>query len=149
MFEQSKLIFGLVKLTPYYEAHIHTQGKIFVEDDISAYEYSNIRVRKCSALSQYIYSIQYNLNTRIRDWQKQLLKIPIQIRKGECREPEFPLICPKCRNFPHFSSNAAGLFCKCMYMSKMHWKALSYTGIKKKLILPQSTHPGCIRKDPT
>jgi hypothetical protein len=30
----------------------YTQGKIFVEDDISAYEYSNIRVRKCSALSQ-------------------------------------------------------------------------------------------------
>ncbi len=30
----------------------HTQGKIFVEDDISAYEYSKIRVRKCSALSQ-------------------------------------------------------------------------------------------------
>ncbi len=29
-----------------------TQGKIFVEDEISAYEYSKIRVRKCSALSQ-------------------------------------------------------------------------------------------------
>jgi hypothetical protein len=42
----------LVKLTPYYEVHIYTQGKIFVEDDISAYEYSKIRVRKCSALSQ-------------------------------------------------------------------------------------------------
>jgi hypothetical protein len=27
-----------------------------VEDDISAYEYSNIRVRKCSALSHY-YSV--------------------------------------------------------------------------------------------
>jgi len=53
MFEQSKLIFGLVKLTPYYEVHIYTQGKIFVEDDISAYEYSKIRVRKCSALSHF------------------------------------------------------------------------------------------------
>jgi hypothetical protein len=52
MFEQSRLIFGLVKLTPYYEIHIYTQGKMFVEDDISAYEYSKIRVRKCSALSQ-------------------------------------------------------------------------------------------------
>ncbi len=51
LFEQSKLIFGLVKLTPHYEVHIYTQGEIFVEDDISAYEYSNIRVRKCSALS--------------------------------------------------------------------------------------------------
>ncbi len=54
MFEQSKLIFGLVKLTPYYEVHIYTQVKIFVEDDISAYEYSKIRVRKCSALSQRV-----------------------------------------------------------------------------------------------
>ncbi len=52
MFEQSKLILGLVKLTPYHEVHIYTQGEIFVEDDISAYEYSNICVRKCSALSQ-------------------------------------------------------------------------------------------------
>ncbi len=52
MFEQSKPIFGLVKLAPYHEVHIYTQGKIFVEDDISAYEYSKIRVRKCSALSQ-------------------------------------------------------------------------------------------------
>jgi hypothetical protein len=33
-----------------YEVHIYTQGKIFVEDDISAYEYSKICVRKCSAL---------------------------------------------------------------------------------------------------
>ncbi len=53
MFEQSKPTFGLVKLIPYHEVHIYTQGKIFVEDDISAYEYSKIRVRKCSALSQY------------------------------------------------------------------------------------------------
>jgi hypothetical protein len=52
MFEQSKSILGLVKLTPNHEVHIYTQGKIFVEDDISAYEYSKIRVRKCSALSQ-------------------------------------------------------------------------------------------------
>jgi hypothetical protein len=52
MFEQSKPIFGLVKLTPYHEVHIYTQGKICVEYDISAYEYSKIRVRKCSALSQ-------------------------------------------------------------------------------------------------
>ncbi len=54
MFEQSRSILGLVKLTPYYEVHIYTQGKIFVEDDISAYEYSKIRVRKCSALSQAV-----------------------------------------------------------------------------------------------
>jgi hypothetical protein len=46
MFEQSRPILGLVKLTPYYEVHIYTQGKIFVEDDISAYEYSKIRERK-------------------------------------------------------------------------------------------------------
>ncbi len=55
MFEQSKPIFGLVKLTPYHEVHIYTQGKIFVEDDISAYEYSKIRVRKCSALSHLLH----------------------------------------------------------------------------------------------
>ncbi len=54
MFEQSKPTFGLVKLTPYHEVHIYSQGKIFVEDDISAYEYSKIRVRKCSALSQSV-----------------------------------------------------------------------------------------------
>ncbi len=58
MFEQSKPIFGLVKLTPYYEVHIYTQGKIFVEDDISAYEYSKIRVRKCSALSHALLTSQ-------------------------------------------------------------------------------------------
>ncbi len=51
MFEQSKPTFDLVKLTPFHEVHIYTQGKIFEEDDISAYEYSKIRVRKCSALS--------------------------------------------------------------------------------------------------
>jgi hypothetical protein len=45
----------LVKL--YHEVHIYTQGKIFVEDDISAYEYSKFRVRKCSALSQQVSNI--------------------------------------------------------------------------------------------
>ncbi len=42
-----------MKLTSYHEVDIYTQGKIFVEDDFSAYEYSKIRVRKCRALSQY------------------------------------------------------------------------------------------------
>jgi hypothetical protein len=54
MFEQSKPTFGLVKLASYHEVDIYTQGKIFVEDDISAYEYSKIRVRKCSALSHIV-----------------------------------------------------------------------------------------------
>jgi hypothetical protein len=53
MFEQSKPTFGLVKLTSYHEVDIYTQGKIFVEDDISAYEYSKIHVQKCSALSHH------------------------------------------------------------------------------------------------
>ncbi len=57
MFEQSKPTFVLVKLTPYHEVHIYTQGKLFGEDDISAYEYSKIRVRKCSALSQLCWSV--------------------------------------------------------------------------------------------
>jgi hypothetical protein len=62
MFEQSKPTFGLVKLTPYHEVHIYTQGKIFVEDDISAYEYSKIRVQKCSALSQHGLILVYIMN---------------------------------------------------------------------------------------
>jgi hypothetical protein len=65
MFEQSKLIFGLVKLTPYYEVHIYTQGKIFVEDDISVYEYSKIRVRKCSALSHGFLSLAADGETAV------------------------------------------------------------------------------------
>jgi hypothetical protein len=33
-------MFGLVKLTSYHEVDIYTQGKIFMEEDISVYEYS-------------------------------------------------------------------------------------------------------------
>jgi hypothetical protein len=49
IFGYSKLEFGLVKISSFYEVDIHTQSKIFVTGDVRKFI---SRVRKYGALSQ-------------------------------------------------------------------------------------------------